>query len=322
MYFNEKNNFFHGIMFHHFHDEGIHKKGQGSINKDEFRKIINFIGRDNILDAAVFFEKLKNNELKENEVCITFDDAMKCQLDVAIPVLEDFKIKSFFFVYSSMFEGKPNYLEIYRYFRNNCFNNIDEFYKNFYQVLDKNLETFFENKQKKIDYTKVKFPFYSVEDIKFRLVRDYFLSTKQYDEVMFKVMKNKKFKYDDHLEKIFFQKRDLKVLDELGHIIGLHSHSHPTLLENLNYDEQKSEYKKCITSISSILNKPINDIKCMSHPCGSYGRETLEILKELGIELGFKQTMSIEKEKGMKKINNSLLEIAREDHSNILKKIN
>ena len=36
---------------------------------------------------------------------------------------------------------------------------------------------------------------------------------------------------------------------------------------------------------------------------------TLEILKELGIELGFKQIMTIEPEKGMKKINNSFLEI-------------
>ena len=59
----------------------------------------------------------------------------------------------------------------------------------------------------------------------------------------------------------------------------------------------------------------------MSHPCGSYNEDTLQILKELGIELGFKQVMTIEREKGMKKINNSFLEIAREDHTNILKKI-
>ena len=59
----------------------------------------------------------------------------------------------------------------------------------------------------------------------------------------------------------------------------------------------------------------------MSHPCGSYNSDTLRILDELGIELGFKQFMSVEKEKGMKKINNSTLEIAREDHSEIIKKI-
>ena len=36
MYANKDNNFFHGIMFHHFHDDGIHTKGQGSLDKDEF----------------------------------------------------------------------------------------------------------------------------------------------------------------------------------------------------------------------------------------------------------------------------------------------
>ena len=60
----------------------------------------------------------------------------------------------------------------------------------------------------------------------------------------------------------------------------------------------------------------------MSHPCGSYNNHTLEILKELGIELGFKQIMIIEPEKGMKKINNSFLEIARQDHAGIIKRMN
>ena len=35
MYFNNTNNFFHGIMFHHFYDEGVHTRGQGSISKDD-----------------------------------------------------------------------------------------------------------------------------------------------------------------------------------------------------------------------------------------------------------------------------------------------
>ena len=59
----------------------------------------------------------------------------------------------------------------------------------------------------------------------------------------------------------------------------------------------------------------------MSHPCGSYNNNTLSILRELGIQLGFKQIMTLEKEKGMTKINNSPLEIARQDHSEIYKKI-
>jgi len=309
-------------MFHHFHDDGIHLKGQGSIDKDDFNEMINFIGRNNILDADVFFEKFKKNKLKDNEVCLTFDDAIKCQIDIALPVLEELKIKSFFFIYTSMFEGKPDNLEIFRYFRMNYFNSVDEFYENFYKILDKGLKSFFENNSGKIKETKIKFPHYSIEDIKFRLVRDIFLTKSHYEETMFLMFREKKFNYRDFYKKLFFQKNDLQTLNNLGHLIGLHSHNHPTLLEKLNYDEQKNEYEKCLSSISTILDKPKNEIKYMSHPCGSYNNDTLLILKELGIELGFKQIMTIEPEKGMKKVNNSFLEIARQDHAVIYKKMN
>ena len=30
-------------MFHHFHDDNIHKMGQGSISADQFEEIINYI---------------------------------------------------------------------------------------------------------------------------------------------------------------------------------------------------------------------------------------------------------------------------------------
>tara|TARA_B100000579_G_scaffold146651_1_gene118995 strand:- start:328 stop:1296 length:969 start_codon:yes stop_codon:yes gene_type:complete len=322
MYFNKKNNFFHGIMFHHFHGDGIHTKSQGSIDQDDFYKMINFIGRNNILDADIFYEKLKNKKLKETEVCLTFDDALKCQIDIALPVLEELKIKSFFFVYTSVFEEKPDNLEIFRYFRVNYFKNINEFYNSFYKVLDKDLKNFFNENNDKILSKKEKFPFYSIEDIKFRLVRDNFLNKSKYEEIMFLMIKEKNLNYKETYKKFFFQKNDLKKLDNLGHLVGLHSHNHPTLLEKFNYDEQKNEYEKCQSSISNILDKSKNEIKYMSHPCGSYNNDTLEILKELGVELGFKQIMTIEPEKGMKKLNNSFLEIARQDHAKIYKSMN
>ena len=65
MYFNQNNNFYHGIMLHHFHDNGIHSKSQGSIDKDDFYKMINFIGRNNILDADVFLKSLRIISLRK-----------------------------------------------------------------------------------------------------------------------------------------------------------------------------------------------------------------------------------------------------------------
>ena len=138
---------------------------------------------------------------------------------------------------------------------------------------------------------------------------------------MLSMFKEKKINPNSLIKQILFEKKDILTLDNLGHLIGLHSHEHNTLFEKLNYDQQKNSYEKCLSILSNILSKPKNEIKYMSHPCGSYNDDTLEILKDLGVELGFKHLMTVEPEKGMKKINNSFLEIAREDHINILKKI-
>ena len=134
-------------------------------------------------------------------------------------------------------------------------------------------------------------------------------------------MKEKNFNQSEFEEKIFFNIDDLKKIDKLGHLIGLHSHSHPTLFEKLNYNEQKIEYEKCLSILSKILNKSENDIKVMAHPCGNYNENTLKILGKLGLELGFRSTMIIDNKMKLKKINSSPFEIARENHSNILKKI-
>lgn len=308
-------------MFHHFHDDILHSKSQGSISKDDFYKIINYIGRENILDADIFFERFKNKKLEKNQVCLTFDDGIKCQIDVALPVLEDLKIKSFFFTYTSLFDDAPDNLEVFRYFRTNYFSNIDEFYQSFFNLLENDLNYFFEQNENKIKQVKKNFPFYSIEDIKFRLVRDTLITKKNYENTIKILMDEKKFKPEKFYSKLFFNKNDIINLDKLGHLVGLHSHSHPTLMEKLSYEEQKVEYEKSLSIISRVLGKPKSSIKYMSHPCGSYNGDTLKILKELGIELGFKQIMTIEPEKKMKTINNSFLEIARQDHIKILKEM-
>ena len=64
------------------------------------------------------------------------------------------------------------------------------------------------------------------------------------------MMKEKQFNFKEFYPKLFIDSNDLKKLDSLGHLIGLHSHNHPTLLEKLNYDEQKDEYVTCISIIS------------------------------------------------------------------------
>lgn len=317
-YFSNKINYPHGIMFHHFHNESNHPPSQGSIDKDKLYKLIKFIGRKNILDAQEFSIRLQEGKLKKKQVCLTFDDGIKSQYDVALPLLEDLNIKSFFFVYGSLFTGKPDLLEVYRFFRLNFFKNIKQFYNKFNKYLDKKYIHFLKKKRNEIKLKKLKQPFYSLEDLQFRTIRNDYLSNNDYKIIMNKLFKEKNFIPKKYYKKLFMSKKNLIHLDKLGHEIGLHSFSHPTVLSKLSYPNQFNEYKKNLKIISKILKKKNFEINSMSHPCGSYNTNTIKVLNKIGINVGFKNIMG-----KVKKVNdiNNFLEIPRQNHSDILTRL-
>jgi hypothetical protein len=67
----------YGLMFHHFHDDGLHVRGQGSINNNEFKQILLKSGIENFLTPAEWLKKVESGSLLPNHRCITFDDALK-----------------------------------------------------------------------------------------------------------------------------------------------------------------------------------------------------------------------------------------------------
>ena len=307
-------------MFHHFHDDNIHKMGQGSISADQFEEIINYIGRKNILNPNEFILKLINGSLKNNEVCLTFDDGIRCQYDVARPILDKYDIKAFFFIYSSILTDEPDLLEVFRFFRLNFYDDVDTFYNDFFRRINKDLEKFFDSKINLIKEKKYKFPVYSLMDIKFRLVRDLLLTKNQYAQIMNSLFKDKNFTKEKFFSKLFMSEEMIIKLSDDGHVIGLHSHTHPMMMENLSYKSQLKEFEQNLLILGKVIKSNI-PIVSMSHPCGSYNEDTLKILKKMNIKIGFKSIMKIEKNKNMKKINNTNLEIAREDHINIYRKM-
>lgn len=302
----------HGVMFHHFHDKKKHKATQGSIDSNQLNKIINYIGRKNILDPLEFIDYFKKKKLKKNHVCFTFDDSLRCQYDIALPLLEEKKIKAFFFVYSSIFDNKPDLLEIYRYFRTNFYDDLNKFYKDFFFLLNSKEASQYNKHQKNFNYLKKNFKFYSYNDVKFRVFRDFILNKKRYDQIMQNLFKEKKFFPKKYFKKIFISKKNLMDLSILNHQIGLHSHNHPTMINKLSFNQQNIEYKKNLKFLNNILGNAT--IKSMSHPCGRYNQNTFKVLSKLNIDIGFISLMR----KNLYEKNYKFL-IPRQDHSNILK---
>ena len=308
------NSFSHGIMFHHFHNDD-HLPSQGSINENIFRKMLIWLNKNySILDAQEYLKKFEEKTLTDSEICLTFDDALKCQYDVAIPILNEFNIKAFFFVYTSVFAKNPEPLEIYRYFRTSVFKEINDFYKEFFRsVKNMNKKLYEENKLyfKKLNYLN-EFPFYTNNDKWFRYLRDQYLDINQYHIVMNNLMKSKAFDIDNAKKKLWMTEDDLIKIYKKDHVLGLHSHSHPMQMHKLSKLEQELEYKKNYSHLEQIIGKPI---KVMSHPCGNYNKNTIDVLFKLNLKLGFRSNKSMKKPK-------TCFEMPREDHTNILKEIN
>jgi len=304
----------HGIMFHHFHNER-HYKGGGSISKEDFERILHFVGLKRIIEPNEWIKRINAGQLRAEDICITFDDGLLSQFEIALPVLEKYRIKAFWFVYSDVFEGHLNKLEIYRFFRYNFFNSIDDFYDLFFTRVSSlkfrdRIRTIV-NETNIADYLK-RYPFYSINDIKFRLVRRA-LSEEEYETIMDEIIKERGISLTKISKNLWMSNDHLKELTKRGHLVGLHSCSHPMAMSDLSFKEQWQEYNLNYNHLNRVCGKPPI---AMAHPANSYNNNTLQILKRLGIQCGFRSDMLPPKGK---QLNPSRYEIARDDHANIIR---
>jgi peptidoglycan/xylan/chitin deacetylase (PgdA/CDA1 family) len=299
-----------GIMFHHFHG-GDHPIGQGSINATEFSDLIEFVGYKRILDAEDWLARAKSNALKPGDLCITFDDGLACQYEIALPILEAYGIKAFWFIYTSPFEEGIQRLEVYRYLRDVAYPNIESFYNAFYECVEgteycdlvsEGLKSF------SAPGYLAEFPFYTNDDRKFRFVRDKLLGPDKYFEIMDCMVLGCGFDPLSLSRRLFISKERALALSSAGHVIGLHSHSHPTQLSALSRCAQKAEYEENKMRLEEVLERPI---RVMSHPCNSYTADTLKVLREIGVNVGFRSNMA-------ELDGRTSLEFPREDHANLI----
>ena len=302
-------------MFHHFHDD-FHLPAQGSLSASDFDLMISWLSdRHDILDAQEYMSRFLSRTLKNTDICLSFDDALKCQYDIALPVLRKNNISAFFFVYSSAFSDNPDFLEIFQYFRNSKFDSVDEFYNYFFDFLiqnDKDEYLSQQNQYSSLDNYLSAFPFYTENDKWFRYLRDQYLGNEKYTNVMLELISDKGFDINEAKKNLWMREDELLKIHENGHVVGLHSYSHPTQMSKLPADQQLTEYQQNFTHLSEVLKT--SEIISMSHPCGDYNLETLSILEGMGIQIGFRSNM------GVKEIK-SPLEIPREDHANVFKEM-
>ena len=82
----------------------------------------------------------------------------------------------------------------------------------------------------------------------------------------------------------FLSKKDIKSIFKRGHIIGTHSHSHPSPFFNLKIEEMIKEWSTSIDILEQILG---SKIFCASVPGGDMDKNTIKSARECNIKYLF-----------------------------------
>ena len=287
--------------------------GQGSLSPDELARMIKAVGYQRILPAESYLDRALENRLETEDLCLTFDDGLRCQYDLALPVLTDLKLTAFWFVYTSPLEDKVERLELYRHFRTTAFPNVESFYDAFDTHLSASHDADSVERALREFDTRTYLPefmFYTTEDRRFRYLRDRVLGQTRYFEIIDEMIATSGFCTDNLLQELWIGSGEISSLVRQGHVVGLHSHTHPTDLTSYPVERQREEYRRNYELLYRLVGRTIQS---MSHPCNSYDSQTLSLLRDMGIKLGFRSNMQ--------GVDGGLLEHPREDAANLRKLI-
>lgn len=303
----------HGIMFHYFENRDKHRKCQGSVTADELCRMIEYLRHGyHLLDAQDYLECALQNKLKEDYVCLTFDDGVKSQIDVAWDVLKSKKVTGFFFSYSSHFDTSPSMLEVYHDFRFRKYDNIDGFYSDFMDrmlAVAASLHSDVRSAMASFDPKKylVHSKCHTDNDRLFRYVRDCVLSREEYDGIMMHLMAQKGYDMNRYIPELWMNENDLKCLHAHGNVVGMHSHTHPTTMAVKSWHEQYTEYRKNQETLQRILGA---DVIAASYPSGAFNQDTNGIMEQLQVRIAFQANMAPN--------GNSLYQMPRKNHTDLI----
>jgi len=272
-----------GLMFHYAHGDG-HPVVQGSIGADDFQRILD--RRKRLISAGPFLHLHERGLLEPGDEVLTFDDGLSSQWMVFEPILRERGLTAFWFVPTAPLVGVALRLDVWRWLRTVTYPSVEAFYEAF------DLE---------LEYSKVTVPedylaahtYLTPADRRFRFLRDVVLSTVEYEAIMERLeaqLWTRQFSVPTRRESLvsrWLQADELQLLQARGHVIGSHSHSHPTTLASLTHEAQEIEYATSTAVLRGLLGAAP---RVMSHPCNEYTEHGLSYLQGLGYVLGFRAT--------------------------------
>ena len=244
-----------------------------------------------LLNAQDWAEKALDGSLGDRDMCLTFDDGLASQFEIALPALQAADRTAFWFCSGAPLDGAPIASDIHKYFIATNFDSFDDFFDAF---VEQSQQTRWRQAVAKTialpaarNYLN-EWTFYSEADRIYRYIRDICPGTMCCGEIIDTMMRSMACSPREFADRLWLKPANLRLLEAHGHVIGLHSYSHPMRLDLLEPEVQAKEYGRNLEVLSSILSaRPIS----MSHPCNAFTPAIFDILEDHGIKIGFRGDM-------------------------------
>ena len=245
-----------------------------------FKKKFEFGNFIDIIDSAY-----KKNEVKKNEVILTFDDGLKDHYTTVYPILKKMGIKGYFFPPSKPIEEKM-VLDVHKiHFILASTQNKNQIIKEIFRFINKNKNSI-GNKTPQEYFKELAIPnrFDTKEVIFIKRILQRELPLELRNEITTNLFKKFVTKDESKFsEKLYMSLEEMKEMSESGMIFGSHSHSHEWLshIDNKKLINEVENSKKFCHKISSKNNEII-----MCYPYGDYNEQVINEISKRGFKAG------------------------------------
>lgn len=231
--------------------------------------------------------------IPENSCLITFDDGLRSQFDVALPILKRMKVPAVFFVSSLPYvENRTCLVHKIHFLRATLSPEI------FLEELENTLQTVFNKSLTMLltieneNIAREKYRYDTPLEAKVKYFLNNILDDKEKDEVISIIFHKYVPNEEDFIREFYMQPEHLKELRALGYL-GLHSFDHVAFsrLSLPEIREQLARNKEHLESIAGSI-----PVESVSYPYGSkydINSKVVEICQELGIKVGFTKERAI-----------------------------
>ncbi len=262
----------HGILAHYFTGPG-YPPAQGALTVDEWEAGLDAYG-PRLVPALEWIDRALSGKQKD-ECVVTFDDGLREAYVLAVPSLEKRGLTACFSIYTGPFVGVPNPLEAYRWLRNHAYSDVTGFYAKVRSIV---------RYPEAPDYLADK-GYLTPDDRAFRRWRNT-ADRADYESVMELLLEEHAATGRVRSLTPWMSPHDVRDLHAKGHVIGFHTHSHPTDMTLLSRHDQAVEYATSRWIVGDLVGGFLPPTT-MAHPCDTVTDWGLDWLRRNGIQIGW-----------------------------------